>query len=118
MKKSELKQLIKEIVQEVSIPQPSEEVKMFAKDISNKMSDRMRKKGQTGYNDIEAVRQMIESKMTKEGWVKQSSSTATTEPYKKHPLLKHLQKKQKTMPKDRGSMSHGPYGEYGPMSNY
>jgi hypothetical protein len=68
MKKSELKDLIKEVLKEEML-KPSEDAIRFAQEIADKMSSKMRKQGQMGYADIDALRDMIAYKLTKEKWI-------------------------------------------------
>lgn len=49
---------------------PSADIKKFAMEILEKIKERQRKKGFGDMNIGEAIRQMIEHKMTKEGWSK------------------------------------------------
>jgi len=50
--------------------QSTPDAKVFAQEVAKKMLDRMRKQGQMGYNDIDALTGIIEHKLAKEGWVK------------------------------------------------
>jgi len=52
------------------------EAKQFAKEVRDKMADKMRKQGQMGYNDLDALTAIIEFKLTKEGWTKSGISKA------------------------------------------
>jgi hypothetical protein len=52
----------------------SDDAKKFALEIVEKIKDRRRKKGYGDMNIAEAIRQMIEFKLNKEGWVKGSVS--------------------------------------------
>ena len=66
----------KENVSEAPSSKPSDEHKQFAKEIENKMKDRMRKAGWADpWGTIEAVRQMVEFKLAKEGWTKSGSES-------------------------------------------
>jgi len=99
MKKSQLKPIIKAIIKEAAIAntfkkqilemypgdepgkwqkisgvsgskKSTPEAKQFAKEVKDKMAERMRKQGQMGYNDLDALMGIIEYKLTKEGWIK------------------------------------------------
>jgi hypothetical protein len=77
MNRTQLKQLIKEVVKETVSTNPTPEQKQSALDIKSKLNDKMRIKGKLDYDDIEAVRQMVEIKLAKEGWMR---STGDEEP--------------------------------------
>ena len=67
MKKQELKQLIKETLNEM---QYNQDAVNFANEIREKMMDRIRKKGYDDMHYPDAIRDMIAFKLTKEGWTK------------------------------------------------
>ena len=56
----------------------SADAKQFALDIVEKIKDRQRKKGFGDMNITEAISQMIEFKLAKEGWTKSGPSEPTT----------------------------------------
>jgi len=75
MKKSELKELIKEVIKEEML-KPSRDAIEFSKEIANKMLTKMRTQGQMGYADIDALRDMIAFKLEKDGWERESTRLA------------------------------------------
>lgn len=56
---------------------PNSDIKQFALDIKQKILDRRRKKGWSDMSYPDALQQMIEFKLSKEGWTKNKSSTVS-----------------------------------------
>ena len=74
MTKSELKQLIRESLNELM--KPTDDALNFANEIADKARARVRKKGASDLGLIEAIRDMIAHKLTKENWHKYDQEKA------------------------------------------
>jgi Arc/MetJ-type ribon-helix-helix transcriptional regulator len=71
MKRSQLKQLINEVLQETQAIQPTPEQKEFAVFVSSKIVDKLRKLGIYGQSDV--IRDTIAFHLAKQGWTKTTS---------------------------------------------
>lgn len=83
MKKSELKQLIRECIAEANLPARNQlppDIREFAEFISEKINDRVRKTGhRVGLEN--AIVDMVVHKMMKDGWAKGGADSGEDEFY-------------------------------------